>query len=276
MFIEHHISRGDASAAAVGDVDVPIAAAIIVAGRVAESARGAVDAARKAFEFEECSGGSLVELDGETWKTAETEGRPEFVIAKARAKAQRSEGFVPAFRRTCDNQFPLELFLVKAVARGAEGSGGLRGEDRASDWRGAVSQFRRLGAGPWSRRFNANAKKGATATKIGVRSVVEGVPFEDTALVERAEVFELTEHGRNIRDAELYLDLSVRPFMWQHEAEYSLAACPGNEVARGDARQHNRIPTVFITPKQLRRLPKTTGVGTTIANALVAKKSLRK
>lgn len=248
LFIEHHISRGNAPAATVGDVDVPIAAAIIISGRVAESAGDAVNVERKALEFEECSGGSLIKLDSETWKTAETEGGPEFVIAKARAKAQRSEDFVPVFPGTCDNQFPLELFLVAAVARGAEDSRGLGGKDRASDWGGAVLRSRRLGAGPWSRRFNANSKKSATATKIGVRSVVEGVPFEDTAFVERAEILELTEQGRNIRDAELYLDLAVRPFMWRHGAEYTLAACPGNEVARADARQHNRIPTVFITP----------------------------
>jgi hypothetical protein len=66
LFIEHHISWGDALAAAVSGIDVPIAAAIIIARRVAQDASGVVDGAGKAFEFEECSGGSLVKLDSET------------------------------------------------------------------------------------------------------------------------------------------------------------------------------------------------------------------
>jgi len=85
--MEQHISRSEAPAAAVRYVDVPIGAAIVVAGGVAESAGGAVNVGWKPFEFEECSSGSLVKLDSETGMTAEAEGGPDFVVAKTRAKA---------------------------------------------------------------------------------------------------------------------------------------------------------------------------------------------
>ena len=115
LSIEHHISRSDAPAAAVGSIDVPIAAAIIVAGRVAESAGDAVDNAGKPFELDECASGSLVKLDRKAWEAGEAEGGPDFVVAKTGTKAEGSKPAVPMGPRARDDQLSLEFFLVAVV-----------------------------------------------------------------------------------------------------------------------------------------------------------------
>ena len=68
----------------------------------------------------------------------------------------------------------------------------------------------------WRGRLRTNAEQGATAAKVGVRRVVEGVPFEDTVLIPGADRFELADQFRHRGNAELDLNLAIGAPMSRH------------------------------------------------------------
>jgi hypothetical protein len=113
--------------------------------------------------------------------------------------------------------------------RGAKGGWGLGGQYRASRWR-TPGHICRLVARSRRWTFSANAKKGAAPAKGGVRRVVEGVPFENTAFVAGTEILELAERVRHIRDAEFHLDLAVRATMSRHSGEYTIHLTNADEL----------------------------------------------
>jgi len=119
-------------------------------------------------------------------------------------------------RRTWDDQFPFEFFLVTASARRAR-----RGPEFGSQYRPragppSVTSTRLTGTGLLGWFFDANSKQGAAAAKIGVWRVVKRVLFENSALTAGAEIFQLAEHVQYIRDAEFDLGLAVGSPMGRH------------------------------------------------------------
>jgi hypothetical protein len=213
---EDHISRRSATSAALGDVKVPVGATVIIARGVAKSAGGAIDGAGVAFEFEECTGGGLVEVESEL---REPIGRSIFLVAEAGAETERAQDLVPAGWWIPDHDFPFELFFVSPRADGARASRGFGfgGQDRSG---GGGARVPTLGgrrsiesSSAGCRDFYSDAQQGAAATEVGIGCVVECVPFEDTTFVGGAEAVELAVHLLPVEDAQLHFDFAIRAAM---------------------------------------------------------------
>ena len=209
LFIEHHISRSRAPAAAFGDVDVPIGAAIIVARSETKSASGAIDCERKAFEFEERSGGSLVEFDSATRQRRRRNVVPEFLVPEAGTKTEGAQHFGASASECRDDQLPFELFLVPEWR--PEGWAGRRfgGQYRASGCSYCALPFAELVPAAAAGVSSANAEQVGLGGGERRRSIVESIPFEDTPAVSERRDFAIFEAFPDVGDAKFDFDFAI-------------------------------------------------------------------
>lgn len=164
-------------AATRGGVEVPIGPADVVAGAVAEEARGPVDGSGMPLELEEGADGGLVEVQVEVFQA---ESGAEFLIPEAgketigAKRAHQAGGLA-------DWQFPFQPDLIAQgdSSRGVPARRGLGSQDGASRaMRGAGSA--EAAAGRTRRRgFHTKAEKAAEAAKIAVRGIEDYVLLED-------------------------------------------------------------------------------------------------
>lgn len=188
-------------AAAVGGVDVPICAANVGGGLVAEGAGHAVNRGRAAFEFEEGADGCFIQVQVEA---AEAKTGAVFLVAEGGLKAQRRERGAPIARIMTDDYFPFGAFFE---ARFRFGTARRRCFGSKHD---AVDTVRADAMAFWRCRFGADAEESAAASQVGVRRVVERVGFEDAALGCGAQGLDGEDRGAEVGYTELDFDFAVR------------------------------------------------------------------
>jgi len=105
---KEHISGYAAVAAAIGNVNVPIGAAEVVARGEPEYAGSAIDGPRGPFELEEYAGGCFIQVQMEP---RELETGAVFLVEEGRAEAEGAQEAWPA-GLVADDQLAFEPLLI--------------------------------------------------------------------------------------------------------------------------------------------------------------------
>jgi hypothetical protein len=183
-------------AAACGGIEVPIRAAKVVAGTVAQGARNAINGSRAAFELEEHAHWSFVQIDGQA---GEAKTGAIFLVTEGWAKANSAKQGRPA----AGNLQGKLRFDFDLIARGGpSGDGDFGSESSAGAPGGDVGACRR--------GLDADAKETAEMVQLRTSCIVKRVLLKDAAVANDAKGTQALEQRRNIRDPEFYLDFGMR------------------------------------------------------------------
>lgn len=129
-----------------------------------------------------------------------------FVIAEGGTEAERCESGFPLEGAFGYDQFALGAFFVAPARVPAF----IRGRLVRRSFGCEDHSFAAIGRGVVTRRsLNAQAQEHATAAEVGLRSVVESVLFEETALGLSTQGADFAQDCGNVRDAEFDFDFAV-------------------------------------------------------------------
>jgi hypothetical protein len=163
-------------------------------GAVAKAPRGTVDCGWSALQLQKSSDRCLVQADMHAGKRERT---PELFISEARPESQSAKVARPALRIPNRN-FGFKLFLVTRPP-------GRRCRSLEGHQRTRLSSSNRFRTG---RRINSKPKQSAGASEVGVDSIVERVPFENTSLGRRTYGVDFAYDRGYIVHAKLNLDFA--------------------------------------------------------------------
>lgn len=205
----------DATAAAIGGVDVPIGAGEVVAGGIAERFRGAIDGCGRAFEFQIDASGCFIEVQ---LQAAMDEGGAEFFVGECGMQTEGQQDSWPC-GRSADGQLALETFFI-ARAASAPPFGRLRGRRLEGEYGAAIAGADRVACGG---RFSTNAEETARAAKVSRGRVEERVALEDASKSDGADALEAREKLGDAANEQLDFDFdSERVNRRWHPPVYSV------------------------------------------------------
>jgi hypothetical protein len=189
--VEEHISRFIPPAAAIGDINVPIGAPDVFAGRVTKEAGSPIYGLRRTLQFEEHTSRCFIEVQVEA---GEFESGAIFFIKKGRPEAHGAQ-LAGEAAWVADDQFTLQPLFIARTGRfpSLPRERGFGGQECSE-----VPALR----GPSVRGggLEAQAEEAPAAADIRARRIKKGVVLVDAPARLYSELSESAEHRRQVVD----------------------------------------------------------------------------